>query len=79
MRFSQCKALDSGPATRRLRPDFGKASGLLAQDIDLPGHLRCLQLPGYWYSVCSHPKSMNGRENHFSVSAMSTSPPTTQV
>lgn len=46
------------------RPDFGKASGHPAQDIDLPGHLRCFQLTGYWFSVCSHLKIMNGRENN---------------
>lgn len=42
-----------------------RASGLLAQHIDLPGHLRHLQLTGDWYLVWSHLKTMSDRENNF--------------
>lgn len=41
-------------APRPLKPDFGKASGCLVKDTDLPEHLRGLQVTGHSYSVCSH-------------------------
>ena len=37
-----------------LKPDFGKASGCPVKDVDLPGHLRGLQVTGHSYAVCSH-------------------------